>query len=249
MQQVAHHSHPPAFSPTLVGDHHYQTAALPCCSAHFMRLLPVYCIPLLCTATVCTAQVEKEAPLFGFEQEYTMLQKGSGMVLGWPEGGYPAPQGPFYCGVGANSVFGRPLAEAHMEACLEAGLTISGINAEVCFLWVVWVCECLWGRDCGSQQMATRVEGDGAGMCGGQETTRTALAGLWLRPRMRPALSLVLTSAASVQRCVCVCECVCSWVWVFFVDEEGLSLGVGVAWSTPVAVTPHGDLPGGSSQH
>ena len=76
-------------------------------------------------------QVVKEAPLFGFEQEYTMLQKGSGMVLGWPEGGYPAPQGPFYCGVGTNSVFGRPLAEAHMEACLEAGLTISGINAEV----------------------------------------------------------------------------------------------------------------------
>ncbi len=40
-------------------------------------------------------------------------------------------QGPFYCGVGAESVFGRPLAESHMEACLEAGLTISGINAEV----------------------------------------------------------------------------------------------------------------------
>jgi hypothetical protein len=76
-------------------------------------------------------QVIAEAPLFGFEQEYTMLEKGNGRVLGWPEGGYPAPQGPFYCGVGTNSVFGRPLAEAHMEACLEAGLTISGINAEV----------------------------------------------------------------------------------------------------------------------
>lgn len=60
-----------------------------------------------------------------------MLNKGTGTVLGWPEGGYPAPQGPFYCGVGTNSVFGRPLAEAHMEACLAAGLTISGINAEV----------------------------------------------------------------------------------------------------------------------
>jgi hypothetical protein len=44
---------------------------------------------------------------------------------------FPLAQGPFYCGVGTNSVFGRPLAEAHMEACLEAGLTISGINAEV----------------------------------------------------------------------------------------------------------------------
>lgn len=37
-------------------------------------------------------QVVSEAPLFGFEQEYTMLSKGSGLVLGWPEGGYPAPQ-------------------------------------------------------------------------------------------------------------------------------------------------------------
>lgn len=75
--------------------------------------------------------VKKEAPLYGFEQEYTMLQKSTGTVYGWPQGGFPAPQGPFYCGVGADSVFGRPLAEAHMEACMKAGLTISGINAEV----------------------------------------------------------------------------------------------------------------------
>ncbi len=45
--------------------------------------------------------------------------------------GPPAPQGPFYCGVGAESAFGRPLAEAHMEACMKAGLKISGINSEV----------------------------------------------------------------------------------------------------------------------
>lgn len=44
---------------------------------------------------------------------------------------YHCVQGPFYCGVGANSVIGRPLAEAHMEACLACGLGISGINAEV----------------------------------------------------------------------------------------------------------------------
>ncbi len=47
------------------------------------------------------------------------------------QGGYPAPQGPFYCGVGAESVYGRPLAEEHMDACIQAGLIISGINAEV----------------------------------------------------------------------------------------------------------------------
>lgn len=79
---------------------------------------------------VCTPDVMELAPLFGFEQEYTMLQK-DGRPYGWPAGGYPAPQGPFYCGVGAESVYGRPLAEAHLDACIKAGLTISGINAEV----------------------------------------------------------------------------------------------------------------------
>ncbi|KAI7843486.1 hypothetical protein COHA_002962 [Chlorella ohadii] len=75
-------------------------------------------------------KVKEEAPLFGFEQEYTMLAKG-GHIYGWPAGGYPAPQGPFYCGVGFESVYGRPLAEAHLDACVKAGLIISGINAEV----------------------------------------------------------------------------------------------------------------------
>ena len=42
----------------------------------------------------------------------------SGQVHGWPIGGYPAPQGPFYCGVGSESVYGRQLAEAHMDACI-----------------------------------------------------------------------------------------------------------------------------------
>jgi len=70
-------------------------------------------------------------PWYGFEQEYTMMQS-SGRVYGWPAGNaYPAPQGPFYCGVGSEAVYGRPLAEAHLDACLKAGLHLSGINAEV----------------------------------------------------------------------------------------------------------------------
>ena len=66
---------------------------------------------------------------YGIEQEYTMFS--GGRPLGWPDHGYPAPQGPFYCGVGADEVFGREIVEAHLDACLDAGLTVSGVNAEV----------------------------------------------------------------------------------------------------------------------
>jgi glutamine synthetase len=68
-------------------------------------------------------------PWIGFEQEYTLFKGAT--PLGWPEGGYPAPQGPFYCGIGADEVFGRDLVEDHTEACIDAGLMIFGINAEV----------------------------------------------------------------------------------------------------------------------
>ena len=70
-----------------------------------------------------------EEAWFGIEQEYTLFEGRN--PLGWPEGGYPAPQGPFYCGVGADEVFGRDIVEEHLELCMEAGLEVSGINAEV----------------------------------------------------------------------------------------------------------------------
>lgn len=66
---------------------------------------------------------------FGFEQEY-VINDGKRPV-DWPENGFPSPQGPFYCGVGAEVIYGRPLVEAHTKACLEAGLLIYGTNAEV----------------------------------------------------------------------------------------------------------------------
>jgi len=66
---------------------------------------------------------------FGIEQEYTFFE-GS-RPLGFPDVGFPAPQGGYYCGVGADEVFGRDVVEAHLDACLKAGLRISGINAEV----------------------------------------------------------------------------------------------------------------------
>ena len=51
--------------------------------------------------------------------------------LGFPAGGFPGPQGPYYCSVGANNAFGRDIVEEHLDACLEAGLNVEGINAEV----------------------------------------------------------------------------------------------------------------------
>ena len=66
---------------------------------------------------------------YGFEQEYTFV--ADGRPVGFPKDGYPAPQGQYYCGVGGGLVTGRDVVEEHLDVCLEAGLDITGINAEV----------------------------------------------------------------------------------------------------------------------
>jgi glutamine synthetase len=68
---------------------------------------------------------------FGFEQEYFLWDPTTDKPLGFPAAGYPAPQGPYYCSVGAKNAFGREIVEEHLDACLEAGLNVEGINAEV----------------------------------------------------------------------------------------------------------------------
>ncbi|HLM65479.1 MAG TPA: glutamine synthetase GlnII [Acidimicrobiales bacterium] len=81
-----------------------------------------------CSATA--AEYADQEPIFGIEQEYTFFKDGR--PYGFPSPtGFPAPQGGYYCGVGADEVFGRDIVEAHMDACVAAGLHLSGINAEV----------------------------------------------------------------------------------------------------------------------
>lgn len=79
---------------------------------------------------ILDAGAEQERPYFGFEQEYTLFDLNN-RPLGWPDSGEPDDQGPYYCGVGAGRVAGRELVDAHYQACLDAGLLIYGINAEV----------------------------------------------------------------------------------------------------------------------
>jgi glutamine synthetase len=73
---------------------------------------------------------KEHKPWFGLEQEYTLFDE-YGAPYGWPKGGFPGPQGPYYCGVGTGKVYCRDIVEAHYRACLYAGVKISGINAEV----------------------------------------------------------------------------------------------------------------------
>tara|TARA_Y100000310_G_scaffold266666_2_gene278270 strand:- start:498 stop:1544 length:1047 start_codon:yes stop_codon:yes gene_type:complete len=68
--------------------------------------------------------------LWGFEQEYVLKNKDSNRICGWTKG-YPAPQGQYYCGNGAENVSQREISIEHLYSCIDANLLICGTNAEV----------------------------------------------------------------------------------------------------------------------
>lgn len=83
------------------------------------------------SATKMFNKIKDKKPWFGLEQEYVLYDLDTKRPLGWGKEGSPDPQGKYYCGVGAGKVFGRHIVDEHYKLCLEAGLTISGVNAEV----------------------------------------------------------------------------------------------------------------------
>lgn len=76
---------------------------------------------------------EHHEMLSGIEQEYVLYDVNTNMPYKWKEHQNPGagPQGPYYCGIGGDRAFGRPVVEEHMKLCLEMGMSFGGINAEV----------------------------------------------------------------------------------------------------------------------
>ena len=90
-------------------------------------------------------------PWYGIEQEFFIMKndeeypsKKSFIPFGWSGDIMTNKQGQYYCSVGSNNAFSRKVAEQAYHLCLEAGLTASGMNAEVApGQWEIQIGPCL----------------------------------------------------------------------------------------------------------
>ena len=67
-------------------------------------------------------------PMFGIEQEFFICKNGRSIYWLMQS---PEAQGKYYCGVGGDCVIGREFIEKAFDNCLKAGLSMTGLNAEV----------------------------------------------------------------------------------------------------------------------
>lgn len=81
---------------------------------------------------------KEQEPMYGLEQEFFFMKKGTKIPLSFPTPTMIGqlqpqlgPQGPYYCSVGASNCYHREIMEDFYNKALYAGIKISGINAEV----------------------------------------------------------------------------------------------------------------------
>ena len=95
---------------------------------------------------------QEHVPWFGLEQEYFILNDSTTSLLQHSS----VTQGQYYCSVGGRNAYFRKIVDKHMLACIDAGLTISGTNAEVCLAqWEYQIGPCV-GIDSGDQMWVAR---------------------------------------------------------------------------------------------
>ena len=100
-----------------------------------------------------TPNFHDDEPWYGLEQEYFMFKKGhTNRYYSFQNS---TKDGDYYCGVSLNNIQ-RTIVDEHLEACIYAGLTISGTNAEVSpNQWEFQIGPCI-GIDAGDQLWIAR---------------------------------------------------------------------------------------------
>jgi glutamine synthetase len=90
------------------------------------EVLDKFGAPHISNTRASLTKMHSEGTLFGFEQEYTLIQPDGALLI--PEG---LESNHYYCGVGFGKTLGRTLSDVHLDMCDKAGITLYGSNAEV----------------------------------------------------------------------------------------------------------------------